>query len=174
MPPNPSSGSSPSVLPHSLCASVQHLPLASLNLLGLARPRLPSPSQSGCQKPLPSPQPGPAAAAPQRTQPGLLLAPQEAQGPRGAQGPLSTGNRSLSSTAARGRARLCRSSARNRPVLPSPSQPTTDPLLQTLSSAPHSVQSPKDRSSSCPGSPTPHGLSRRQRRKDESAQPRRK
>lgn len=70
---------------------VQHLPLASLNLLGLARTRPPSRSQCLCQKPLPSPQSCPAAAAHQRIRPRLLLPTHEAQGPTGAQGHLSTG-----------------------------------------------------------------------------------
>lgn len=69
---------------------VQHLPLASLNLLGLARTRPPSLSQGLCQKPLPSPQSCPAAAAHQRIRPRLLLPTHEAQGPTGAQGHLST------------------------------------------------------------------------------------
>lgn len=69
---------------------VQHLPLASLNLLGLARTRPPSRSQCLCQKPLPSPQSCPAAAAHQRIRPRLLLPTHEAQGPTGAQGHLST------------------------------------------------------------------------------------
>ena len=97
-PPNSSQGCSPSIFPHSggVWVQVQPLPLASLNLGHLAQTHLPSPAQCRCQKPLPSPQSCPAAAAHQCTQPRLLLPTIKAQGPRGAQGHLSRGNRLLS------------------------------------------------------------------------------